>query len=48
MHHISGRLCDQWDALKAYFNSEPIDCVYASDGRRRTVDKLHREKVQKI
>ena len=45
---ISDRLCEQWDALNAYFNSEPTDWVYVNAGKRRTVDKLKREKVQKI
>ena len=48
MHRISDRLCEQWDALKACFNSEPTDWMYAKDGKRRTIDKLHREKVKKI
>jgi len=45
MHQISGRLCEQWDALKAYFNYEPTDFVYANDGKWRRVDKLQRDKL---
>ncbi len=48
MQQISSRLCEQWDALKAYFNSEPIDWVYSEDGKRKKVDKLQRENVQKV
>ena len=48
MHQISGMLCEQWYALKAYFSSESTDWVYANDGKRGRVDKLQRDKVQKI
>jgi len=45
MRQISGRLCEDWDALKAYFNSEPTDWVYANDVKRRRLNKLRRDKV---
>ena len=48
MQQISSRLCEQWDASKAHFNSEPMYWVYTEDGKRKKVEKLQREKVQKV
>ena len=47
MHQINGRLCEQLDALKACFNSDQTDWVYANDGKRRMVYKLQRERCRK-
>ena len=47
MHATSGRLTEQWEPLKAYFNSEPTDYIM-ENGKKKRVDENTRAKVKKI
>ncbi|MES9902221.1 MAG: hAT transposon family protein, partial [Sedimenticola sp.] len=49
MQQISSRLAEQWDALKAYFNSLPVDHELNEEGQKsRKLDKYTKEKLCKI
>ena len=38
MHATCGRLTEQWEPLKAYFNSEPTDYIM-ENGKKKRVDE---------